>query len=106
MTDASKWKNHFIDTIQTRMWGDWKDSNVAEELQLFAPHEPIISYDASENMDSMTGNELKNSMWGVCSAMVSQPMLTIPLSQPDAASVTDDEGSETWMPQFMRDLPL
>eukprot|EP00961_Rhodomonas_salina_P072337 971723-Rhodomonas_salina.1 len=107
MTDTSKWKNHFLDTVHTQMWGDWKDSNVAADLQLFAPHEPIISYDKSECMDSTTGNELKNSMWGVCAAMVSQPMLTIPLSQPDGATVTDDdEASETWMPQFMRDLPF
>ena len=68
----------------------------------------MISYNASEGVDTETGSSIKNSVWGFCTALLSQPMLTVPLIRysEDGSERPDAGHTEGWMPRFIREMPM
>eukprot|EP00961_Rhodomonas_salina_P148884 2004351-Rhodomonas_salina.1 len=82
LMDTSVWARYFRDNKQTELWGRWEDTETAVHNQLFRPHEPIISYNESElyNIEPFE-DQFRNSLWGVCTLLLSQAQITLPLLQ-------------------------
>lgn len=110
MTNISVWVAHYVDDVHTVPWGKWHGDPAVADFHLYAAHEPIVSYNASEGADasatdaqSALHSPLRNSVWGTCTALLSQPMLTLPLLRYAEDGLADEEGPPQWVPRFVRE---
>jgi hypothetical protein len=110
MTDSRIWTQHYVDDVHTQPWGDWGDNPAVVDYHLYAPHEPIVSYNETEGANaSETDPEsprfapMRNSVWGVCTSLLSQPMLTLPLIRYAEDGLGETDGGANWMPKFVRE---
>eukprot|EP00961_Rhodomonas_salina_P202348 2729160-Rhodomonas_salina.1 len=112
MTDARIWTKYYVDDVHTQAWGDWHGNPAVQDYHLFAPHEPTVSYNATEGFNATSTDPesqlfapMKNSIWGICTALLSQPMLTLPLIRYEDDGIGEG-GPPSWMPRFVRDEVL
>ncbi len=105
MTNSSMWNEFYTDNSQKERWGQWKGNNIAAENFMYSPHEPIVSYNATEVLDTRKDDEFKTSVWGICASLLAQPMMTIPLIkyEEDWTHHSDATERPQWMPKGIRE---
>ena len=106
MTNTEPWYAYYTDEVHTTVFGDWKGTSESKEFHLFEPHEPIVSYDNSEGFNSNNGSSLKHSMWGICTSLLAQPYMTVPLVKYETDGSGSDNTIPAWMPKFIREESL
>ena len=86
----------YYETPQPAQWGkDPISAAIAQELGLFAPHVPLVAYNTEEvySMPPSTTLDMVNrtlgSLWGVCTSLLSQTAMSLPLTR---------RGGDSWVP--------
>jgi hypothetical protein len=87
MQDSAPWTAYYDDgNGPPAQWSTEAGSAaVAQQLGLFAPHSPVVSYSAEEvysmplHTDALSSRTLRGPTWGLCTSLLAQTAMSVPL---------------------------